>query len=125
MLLLPSDYYATRHQGTVLQDLEHPISADLSVNDCFPELIESRPRKRRIDDLLERTKCGIDVAIAQAALCDHQDEPRSICRHVNDHTQHGFWTSVLSVVIEADSVCMHISRGNPCSNPYEEYRLKA
>ena len=97
----------------------------ISVNDCFPELIESRPRKRRIDDLLERAKCGIDVAIAQAALCDHQDEPRSICRHVNDHTQHGFWTSVLSVVIEADSVCMHISRGNPCSNPYEEYRLKA
>ncbi len=34
-LLLPADYYATRHQGPVLQQLEHPVSADLSVNDCF------------------------------------------------------------------------------------------
>jgi 3D-(3,5/4)-trihydroxycyclohexane-1,2-dione acylhydrolase (decyclizing) len=35
VLLFPSDYYATRHQGPVLQQLEHPISADVSVNDCF------------------------------------------------------------------------------------------
>src|SRR5262249_54201878 len=35
VLLLPSDYYATRQQGPVLQQLEHPISADVSVNDCF------------------------------------------------------------------------------------------
>lgn len=35
VLLLPSDYYATRRQGPVLQQLEHPISADVSVNDCF------------------------------------------------------------------------------------------
>ena len=31
----PSDYYATRRQGPVLQQLEHPIEADVSVNDCF------------------------------------------------------------------------------------------
>ena len=35
VLLLPSDYYATRYQGVVLQQLEHPVSADVSVNDCF------------------------------------------------------------------------------------------
>ena len=35
VLLLPSDYYATRRQGPVLQQLEHVISFDESVNDCF------------------------------------------------------------------------------------------
>ena len=35
VLLLPADYYATRYQGPVLQQLEHPISGDVSVNDCF------------------------------------------------------------------------------------------
>ncbi len=35
VLLLPSDYYATRFQGQVLQDIEHPISMDMSVTDCF------------------------------------------------------------------------------------------
>ena len=33
VLLFPSDYYATRHQGPVLQQIEHPVSADVSVND--------------------------------------------------------------------------------------------
>ena len=36
VLLLPSDYYATRHQGPVLQQLEHPVSAEVSVNNCSP-----------------------------------------------------------------------------------------
>ena len=35
VLLLPSDYYATRFQGQVLQDIEHPVSLDVSVTDCF------------------------------------------------------------------------------------------
>jgi 3D-(3,5/4)-trihydroxycyclohexane-1,2-dione acylhydrolase (decyclizing) len=61
VLLLPSDYYASRRQGPVLQQLEHPISIDQSVNDCFrpvsrffdrivrPEqLIESLPEAMRI-----------------------------------------------------------------------------
>ena len=99
----------------------HPALTD--VNERFPELIESGPRKRRVDDLLGLAGAGIDVGVAQSALRDHQDEPRSICRHANDHPRHGFWTSVLSVVIEADIGRMHVSRGNPCSNPYEEYRL--
>src|SRR5215469_56789 len=45
VLLLPSDYYATRHQGNVLQQLEHPIAADVSVNDCF------RPVSRFFDQI--------------------------------------------------------------------------
>ena len=101
----------------------HP--ALTGVNERFPELIESRPRKRRIDALLEGAEGAIDVGVAQAALRDHRDEPRSICRHANDDPGHGFWTSVFSVVIEADACRMHVSRGNPCSNPYEEYRLTA
>ena len=35
VLLLPGDSYATRHQGPVLQQLQHPIEADVSVNDAF------------------------------------------------------------------------------------------
>jgi len=35
VLLLPGDVYATRRQGPVLQQLEHPLAGDVSVNDCF------------------------------------------------------------------------------------------
>lgn len=52
VLLLPSDYYATRHQGPVLQQLEHPVSADLSVNDCFRPVSRFFDRISRPEQLL-------------------------------------------------------------------------
>src|SRR5687767_1725152 len=52
VLLLPSDYYATRHQGPVLQQLEHPVSADLSVNDCFRPVCRFFDRITRPEHLL-------------------------------------------------------------------------
>jgi 3D-(3,5/4)-trihydroxycyclohexane-1,2-dione acylhydrolase (decyclizing) len=51
-LLLPADYYATRHQGPVLQQLEHPVSADLSVNDCFRPVSRFFDRISRPEQLL-------------------------------------------------------------------------
>ena len=35
VLLFPSDYYASRYQGDVLQDIDHLSSADMSVSDTF------------------------------------------------------------------------------------------
>jgi 3D-(3,5/4)-trihydroxycyclohexane-1,2-dione acylhydrolase (decyclizing) len=52
VLLLPSDYYATRHQGPVLQQIEHPISADVSVNDCFRPVSRFFDRITRPEHLL-------------------------------------------------------------------------
>jgi len=53
VLLLPSDYYATRHQGPVLQQLEHPVSFDVSVNDCFRPVSRFFDRISRPEQLLE------------------------------------------------------------------------
>lgn len=52
VLLLPGDYYGTRHQGPVLQQLEHPISADVSVNDCFRPVARFFDRITRPEQLL-------------------------------------------------------------------------
>ncbi len=52
VLLFPSDYYVTRHQGPVLQQLEHPISADVSVNDCFRPVSRFFDRISRPEQLL-------------------------------------------------------------------------
>jgi len=92
-------------------------------NDAFPELIQSGPRLRRIDALLEEAPKPLTVPMLQDMLRDHDGHPTSICRHANDHPGNGFWTSVFSVVIEADAGTMHVSRGNPCSCPYETYTL--
>ncbi|HBY94852.1 MAG TPA: 3D-(3,5/4)-trihydroxycyclohexane-1,2-dione acylhydrolase (decyclizing) [Chloroflexi bacterium] len=52
VLLFPSDYYATRYQGPVLQQLEHPVSADVSVNDCFRVVSRFFDRISRPEQLL-------------------------------------------------------------------------
>src|SRR5207237_10306216 len=52
VLLFPSDYYATRRQGPVLQQLEHPVSADVTVNDCFRPVSRFFDRISRPEQLL-------------------------------------------------------------------------
>ncbi|MDQ3824008.1 MAG: 3D-(3,5/4)-trihydroxycyclohexane-1,2-dione acylhydrolase (decyclizing), partial [Actinomycetota bacterium] len=52
VLLLPGDVYATRHQGPVLQQLEHPLAGDVSVNDCFRPVSRFFDRITRPEQLL-------------------------------------------------------------------------
>jgi 3D-(3,5/4)-trihydroxycyclohexane-1,2-dione acylhydrolase (decyclizing) len=52
VLLLPGDIYATRRQGPVLQQLEHPTAGDVSVNDCFRPVARCFDRITRPEQLL-------------------------------------------------------------------------
>jgi 3D-(3,5/4)-trihydroxycyclohexane-1,2-dione acylhydrolase (decyclizing) len=52
VLLLPADYYVTRSQGPVLQQLEHTVSADVSVNDCFRPVSRFFDRISRPEQIL-------------------------------------------------------------------------
>lgn len=99
-----------------------------SINDAFPELIQSHSRQARIDELLAANESSPDPARfsiehIKEALRDHENHPRSICRHTNDDEPTGFWKTVFSVIIEPEQQQMHITRGNPCTEPYEIYRL--
>jgi 3D-(3,5/4)-trihydroxycyclohexane-1,2-dione acylhydrolase (decyclizing) len=90
VLLLPSDYYATRRQGPVLQQLEHPVSFDVSVNDCFrpvsrffdriirPEqLIESLPEAMRV--LTDDAATGaVTIALPQDVQAEACEYPLSL-----------------------------------------------
>jgi 3D-(3,5/4)-trihydroxycyclohexane-1,2-dione acylhydrolase (decyclizing) len=52
VLLFPGDIYATRRQGPVLQQLEHPTAGDVSVNDCFRPVARFFDRISRPEQLL-------------------------------------------------------------------------
>ncbi|HBL47729.1 MAG TPA: peptidase C45, partial [Planctomycetaceae bacterium] len=92
-------------------------------NEQFPELIGSHPRKARIDALLQA--CGDEISVddIKGALTDHRGYPRSLCRHVNDDADTGYWQTVFSVIIEPEQQRMLVSRGTPCSAGYELYQL--
>lgn len=52
VLLLPGDIFATRRQGPVLQQIEHPGAPDISVNDAFRPLSRFFDRITRPEQLL-------------------------------------------------------------------------
>lgn len=89
VLLLPGDTFANRRQGTVLQQLEHPVELDVSVNDCFrpvsrffdriarPEqLLATLPEAFRV--LLDPAETGaVTIALHQDAQGEAYDFPAS------------------------------------------------
>lgn len=52
VLLLPGDVFASRGPAPVLQQLEHPLSQDVSVNDCFRPVSRYWDRIQRPEQLL-------------------------------------------------------------------------
>ncbi len=52
VLLIPGDSYTTRRQGPVLQQLEHSLSPDISVNDAFRPVAKFFDRITRPEQLL-------------------------------------------------------------------------
>lgn len=64
VLLLPGDTYATRRQGPVLQQLQHPVEADATVNDTF------RPVSRFFDRITRPEGLLTALPAAMRALTD-------------------------------------------------------
>ena len=61
VLLLPGDTYATRHQGPVLQQLQHPVEADVTVNDAFRPVCRFFDRITRPEQLLAALPAAMRV----------------------------------------------------------------
>jgi 3D-(3,5/4)-trihydroxycyclohexane-1,2-dione acylhydrolase (decyclizing) len=63
VFLLPGDTYATRHQGPVLQQLQHPVDADLTVNDVFRPISRFFDRITRPEQLLTALPAAIRTLV--------------------------------------------------------------
>ena len=66
VLLLPGDIFARRNVGPVLQQLEHPTSQDISVNDCFKPVSKYWDRINRADQLMNALPEMMRVLTSQA-----------------------------------------------------------
>jgi 3D-(3,5/4)-trihydroxycyclohexane-1,2-dione acylhydrolase (decyclizing) len=78
VLLLPGDTFANRRQGPVLQQLEYPSQADVSVNDAFRPLSRFFDRIARPEQLLTALPQAMRVLLDSAdtgavTIALHQD----------------------------------------------------
>lgn len=120
------DVFVLRDAGdgmvTHTNHARHPQLA--AATNGYPELIQSRPRLARIDQLLAKPTSGDwTLEQVQRALRDHDQHPKSICRHPNDDANHGFWVTVFSVIMAPEVGKMYLTRGTPCDREYECYDL--
>jgi 3D-(3,5/4)-trihydroxycyclohexane-1,2-dione acylhydrolase (decyclizing) len=114
VLLLPSDTFANRRQGPVMQALEHPLEADLTVNDAFrplsaffdritrPEqLIASMPEAMRV--LLDPAETGaVTLSLHQDVQSEACDYPAALFEPRTWHvTRRGPAESELRAAVEA------------------------
>jgi 3D-(3,5/4)-trihydroxycyclohexane-1,2-dione acylhydrolase (decyclizing) len=86
VLLLPSDTFANRRQGPVMQALEHGLERDLTVNDAFRPLSSFFDRITRPEQLLtalpEAMRVVLDPAETGAVtLSLHQDVQAEACEY--------------------------------------------
>jgi isopenicillin-N N-acyltransferase-like protein len=104
----------------------HCVHPDLlKVNEDHRKSIygQSFERRDRAAALLDSGPGRADVGAFKRILSDHDGYPTSICRHPNADPATGWQRSVVSMIVEPAIGRMHLSRGNPCENPYEVYEL--
>src|SRR5438067_9756877 len=84
VLLLPGDAYATRRQGPVLQQLQHPVEADATVNDAF------RPVSRFFDRINRPEQLLTALPAAMRVLTDPVDTGAVVLSLPQDIQSHAF-----------------------------------
>src|ERR671928_68563 len=84
VLLLPGDASAPRRQGPVLQQLQHPIEADASVNDAF------RPVSRFFDRITRPEQLLTALPAAMRVLTDPVDTGAVVVSLPQDIQSHAF-----------------------------------
>src|SRR2546425_4586664 len=90
VLLLPGDTYATRRQGPVLQQLQHPVEVDATVNDAF------RPVSRFFDRITRPEQLLTALPAAMRVLTDPVDTGAVVLSLPQDVQSHAYdWPAEL------------------------------
>jgi 3D-(3,5/4)-trihydroxycyclohexane-1,2-dione acylhydrolase (decyclizing) len=96
VLLLPSDTFANRRQGPVMQALEHGLEADLTVNDAFRPLSAFFDRIMRPEQLTASLPEAMRVLLDPAetgtvTLSLHQDVQAEACDYPSELFEERTW----------------------------------
>ena len=84
---------------------------------------QSYTRLARIRELIDARR-PLSVADVQTCLCDHDNYPDSVCRHVHpDDPPEEACPTVVSIVMDLEERTLWLSAGPPCEHVYDAYRL--
>lgn len=96
----------------------HFLSRRFAPQDALP-FPDSGPRYERLKNLVSSAFGTISVGSVKTMMQDHAGAPASICRHGGT----GEIETVFSIIAQPETGVIHVSLGNPCSNPYGTYEV--
>lgn len=103
-----------------------PHACEASYEQSIPD---SFPRLERIRSLIREQFGSLTVESLQKILSDHDGYPVSICRHphagYSDSILPASGRTVAAIIAEPQRGRMHLACGNPCEQPFIEFRLTA
>jgi isopenicillin-N N-acyltransferase like protein len=82
----------------------------------------SSSRCGRMKDLIQVNDGKLDLASLEDMLADHQNEPDTICRHLNS-TPTGTARTFDAMIFIAEKREAWIARDNPCTSPFVKYQV--
>ena len=126
---LTPEGYATidPDERAFLVHANHFLSDRFRTPDTDTEALpDSLHRQRRMTDLIATRWGHITVDDMKEFLSDHQDGPKSICRHDTDEAFDRAMTvgkTVASLIAEPDAGRLHVATGNPCEGRWAAYEV--
>ncbi len=85
---------------------------------------DSYLRYNRLKVLMQKDWGRITPELMTKKLSDHNNNPKSLCTHVDQEAVFAPSQTLASVVMVPEKGLVYIANGNPCTTPFLEYRLK-
>jgi isopenicillin-N N-acyltransferase-like protein len=119
----PDDYNVIQPERDMLVHTNHYLTERFKKGNKTFGFMEgdSYIRVQRLKRLMEKHYGELTVELMEEFLTDHNDYPRSICKHTDLQTQFG--ETLAAVIMVPEERVMYATCGQPCQHEYVEYKL--
>lgn len=118
-----NDFEILYPERDMLLHSNHYITERFKAVDTAPQLQpDSYYRLDRIRSLMNQHYGQLNVEIIMEILADHDHQPNSICRHVDQRDPISSMTLASFIMLPSEGV-IYIAAGNPCGYEYVKYEF--
>ncbi|AJG99433.1 hypothetical protein LF65_02863 [Clostridium beijerinckii] len=118
-----NDFEILYPERDIMLHSNHYITERFKEQDTAPELQpDSYHRLDRIRSLIDKHYGHINIEIIKKILIDHDQNPNSICRHI-DHKVPISSKTLASFIMLPEEGTIYIAAGNPCEYEYVRYKF--
>jgi isopenicillin-N N-acyltransferase-like protein len=119
----PDDYNVIQPERDMLVHTNHYLTERFKKGTSVFGFMEgdSYIRIQRLKRLIENHYGELTIELLEEFMTDHNDYPRSICKHMDQQVQLG--ETLAAVIMVPEEGVLYATCGQPCQNEYVKYSL--